>query len=52
MRILSSSLIGFLFLAACAVGPDYSRPNLATPEKFRMTEALQEAESFAKLVNY
>ena len=41
--------ISSLFLAACAVGPDYSRPDLSTPEKFRMAEAAQEAESFANL---
>ena len=38
-----------LLLAACAVGPDYSRPNLSTPEKFRMAHPTQEAESFANL---
>ena len=49
MPTLNMFLIGFLFLTACAVGPDYSRPNLATPEKFRMADASQEAESFANL---
>ena len=38
-----------LLLAACAVGPDYSRPDLSTPDKFRMADAAQEAESFANL---
>lgn len=41
-------LAGILFVAGCAVGPDYSRPNLAPPASFRMT-AEQEAESFANL---
>ena len=49
MRTLSIFLISVFFLTACAVGPDYSRPNLATPEKFRMADASQEAESFANL---
>lgn len=49
MRTLSSSLMCFLFLSACAVGPDYSRPDLSPPEKFRMAESAQEAESFANL---
>ena len=39
----------FLFLTACAVGPDYSRPDLSTPDKFRMADAAQETESFANL---
>jgi len=38
-----------LFLASCAVGPDYSRPDLSTPATFRMAGATQEAESFANL---
>jgi outer membrane protein, multidrug efflux system len=49
MRPFSAFAMGFLFLTACAVGPDYSRPNLSTPEKFRMAGATQEAESFANL---
>ncbi|MDR4479550.1 MAG: efflux transporter outer membrane subunit [Nitrospira sp.] len=42
-------LIGSLFIAACAVGPDYSRPDLAVPDRFRMGATQQEAESFANL---
>ncbi len=49
MRALNLSLIGILFLTACAVGPDYDRPNLSTPDRFRMAETTQEAESFANL---
>lgn len=36
-------------MAACAVGPDYSRPDLAIPDRFRMGATQQEAESFANL---
>ncbi len=42
-------LIGSLFIAACAVGPDYSRPDLAIPDRFRMGATQQEPESFANL---
>lgn len=48
MRILSL-FIGSLFLASCAVGPDYSRPNLSPPASFRMAGVEAEAESFANL---
>ncbi len=41
--------ISLLLLAACAAGPDYSRPDLPTPDRFRMAEAAQNAESFANL---
>lgn len=42
-------VMGALFFAACAVGPDYSRPDLSTPASFRMAGAEKEAESFANL---
>ena len=42
-------LIWTFVLSACAVGPDYSRPDLSTPAAFRMVEAEKEAESFANL---
>lgn len=42
-------LIWSLFVAACAVGPDYVRPDLSTPDRFRMAGAEEEAESFANL---
>ncbi len=48
MRILSL-FIGSFFLTACTVGPDYSRPDLSTPDSFRMADREQEAESFANL---
>lgn len=48
MRILSL-FIGSFFLAACAVGPDYTRPDLSPPSSFRMAGAEAEGESFANL---
>jgi multidrug efflux system outer membrane protein len=42
-------IIASLFLAACAVGPDYARPDLSVPDGFRMAAMEQEAESFANL---
>ena len=48
MHILSL-LIGSFFLAACAVGPDYSRPDLSSPASFRMAGTEAEGESFANL---
>ncbi len=48
MRILSL-LMGSFFLAACAVGPDYARPDLSSPASFRMAGADAEGESFANL---
>lgn len=50
MRTITITLLtGVLLLAGCAVGPEYSRPELSTPDSFRMTAAEQEAESFANL---
>lgn len=48
MRILAI-LIGALLLVSCAIGPDYSRPDLSVPDRFRMAAAQQETESFANL---
>ncbi len=48
MRVLGL-LMGCFFLAACAVGPDYSRPALSTPASFRMAGVEKETESFANL---
>ena len=48
MRMLGL-LMGCFFLAACAVGPDYSRPALSTPASFRMAGVEKETESFANL---
>jgi len=38
MRTLTSSLI-VLILAACAVGPDYEKPEIDTPDAYRFTDA-------------
>ena len=38
MKILSTTLI-LLVLAACAVGPDYEKPDINTPEAYRFTDA-------------
>ena len=38
MRILASTL-AFLLLAACAVGPDYEKPDIDTPDAYRFTDA-------------
>jgi outer membrane protein, multidrug efflux system len=48
MRILSL-FIGSFFLAACAVGPDYTRPDLSSPASFRMAGVEADGESFANL---
>ncbi|MDH4017971.1 MAG: efflux transporter outer membrane subunit [Xanthomonadales bacterium] len=37
MKILSTTLI-VLILGACAVGPDYEKPELNTPEAYRFTD--------------
>lgn len=42
-------LIATFLLVACAVGPDYSRPDRPAPATFRMADAALEAESFANL---
>ena len=38
MRVLATTLILFL-LAACAVGPDYVKPEIDTPDVYRFTDA-------------
>lgn len=48
MRTVSLFISSFL-LAACAVGPDYSRPDLSPPESFRSASTPAETESFANL---
>ena len=48
MRTLAFSMILFV-LAGCAVGPDYSRPDLQVPTGFRMAMSDGETESFANL---
>lgn len=46
MRRLAVSILAVL-LTACAMGPDYTRPGISTPESFRM--AGKEGESIANL---
>ena len=48
MRTLAFSVTLFV-LAGCAVGPDYSRPDLQVPTGFRMAMSDGETESFANL---
>ena len=48
VRLFSFSMI-FLLLTSCAVGPDYSRPDLSPPASFRTAGGEKEAESFANL---
>lgn len=48
MRIVAF-IIGLVVLTGCAVGPDYSRPDLQVPNGFRMAVSAQETESFANL---
>lgn len=38
MRVLATTLILFL-LTACAVGPDYEKPEIDTPDAYRFTDA-------------
>jgi multidrug efflux system outer membrane protein len=45
MRLLPLLFISLLVLAACAVGPDYERPEIDTPESFR--EPVDEGETYA-----
>ncbi|SFO05194.1 efflux transporter outer membrane subunit [Nitrosospira briensis] len=46
-RIWLPLLFSSLFLASCAMGPDYSRPPVDTSERFRMAEV--EGQSIANL---
>ncbi|MGC4096437.1 MAG: efflux transporter outer membrane subunit [Nitrospira sp.] len=48
VRLFSFSMICVL-LTSCALGPDYSRPDLSPPASFRTTGGEKEAESFANL---
>lgn len=48
VRLFSFSMI-FLLLTSCALGPDYSRPDLSPPASFRTTDGEKEVESFANL---
>ena len=46
MRRLALAVLSVM-LTACAMGPDYTRPGISTPESFRMAE--KEGESIANL---
>ena len=43
------AIILLTFISACAVGPDYSRPQLEVPEEFRQAETSSSLESLANL---
>ncbi|WP_309304284.1 efflux transporter outer membrane subunit [Pseudomonas sp. LS1212] len=42
-RLLSLSLCG-LMLSACAIGPDYQRPDVTTPARFKQAEGWRQAQ--------
>lgn len=48
MRVMVLAIVG-LALASCKVGPDFSRPDLTTPEAFRMAAEEKDLTSLANL---
>ncbi len=48
MRLIAFIILSML-LTACAVGPNYSRPDISAPGSFRMAEAQGELKSIANL---
>ncbi len=44
-----SLFLGFFFLAACVMGPDYKRPQTDVEDRFRMTEGASDLPSLANL---
>lgn len=46
-RLIVILLIAALLLSGCAVGPNYKRPDVATPDQFRGETASQDAPSVA-----
>src|SRR5574341_1060384 len=48
MRLITFIILSML-LTACAVGPNYSRPDISAPGSFRMAEAQGELKSIANL---
>ncbi len=48
MRLIAFIILSML-LTACAVGPNYSRPDISTPGSFRMVEVQGELKSIANL---
>ncbi len=49
MRSLTLVVLFLVLLTACAMGPDYARPKVPTPESFRMAEAGRDATTIANL---
>lgn len=49
MRVLGRYAFSFLLLTGCAVGPDYSRPDVPAPASFRGAAGETESASFANL---
>lgn len=47
MRAIPGIFFSAFFFMSCAMGPDYSRPDIPSPEEFRMSET--EGESIANL---
>lgn len=47
MKKVFSLLLVASFISSCAVGPDYKRPDIATPAKYRGVMATQDARSLA-----
>jgi len=47
MRRLSAAPLAFVFLAGCAVGPNYKRPEVTTPAQFRAQVSPAQAASLA-----
>jgi len=47
MRAVASVVLLAMFVMSCAMGPDYSRPDIDTADRFRMSEI--EGESIANL---
>ena len=48
MRGLALAML-FLLVTACAMGPDYTRPDVSRPEAFRMAEKMEDLASIANL---
>jgi len=51
MKPFALSSLGLLLLAGCAVGPDYQRPTLDTPQAWRSGSALPASEKPEELAN-
>lgn len=51
MKLFVSATLSATLLAACAVGPDYTRPEITQPAAWRSGDALPAAEQSATLAN-